>query len=96
MNLEKKGHTNGYWMPTVVFSEESRIKCEKIQKEFAKENIDARKIFGPLSSSPMFKDCKSNTNAYSISERGINLPSFHEISSAEKSLVIEVVNRLLP
>ena len=96
MNTEKRGTVNGYWMPTVVFSQESRIKCEKIQKEFAKENIDARNFFWPLSSSPMFKDCKSYTNAYSISERGINLPSFHEISSSEKCLVIEVVNRLLP
>ena len=96
MNTEKRGTVNGYWMPTLVFSQESRVKFEKIHKEFAKENIDARKFFWPLSSLPIFEDCKSNTNAYCISERGINLPSFHEISSEEKCLVIEVVNRLLP
>ena len=46
MNTEKRGTVNGYWMLTLVFSQESHVKFEKIHKEFAKENIDARKFFG--------------------------------------------------
>ena len=29
MNTEKRGTVNGYWMPTLVFSQESRVKFEK-------------------------------------------------------------------
>ena len=54
-----------------------------IQEAMKKSNIDARVFFWPLSDLPMFKSCTKNINARSISNRAINLPSFHDMTSEE-------------
>ena len=95
MNPEPKGTVNGVWMPTIVFSPETGITRDKILDDFSAENIDARTFFWPLSSLPMFESNKSNINAYSISERAINLPSYHDISNDEIGRVTSVITRII-
>jgi len=91
MNYEPKGTINGAWMPTIVFVKESGITREKLQAAFANENIDARIFFWPLSILPMFKSNKINKHALDISERAINLPSYHEITNDDLSRVVQTV-----
>lgn len=91
MNPEKIGTINGGWMPTVVFAPESGIFREKLQLTFAEVNADARVFFWPLSSLSFFEPVKSNVYAWSIPNRAINLPSFHDISCEEQSRIIAVV-----
>ncbi len=91
MNPEKAGTQNGVWMPTVVFDDEIGITREELQSNFGKENIDARVFFWPLSSLDMFDEVSSNYNAYSIPERAINLPSYHEMTFSDQDRVIEVI-----
>lgn len=91
MNPEPYGTINAAWMPTVVFSEGSRITRELLQKVFLEANIDARVFFWPLSSLPMFEEVLENKNAYSIPQRAINLPSFHDM---QKNDIVRVVNCL--
>lgn len=91
MNPEPEGTINGAWMPTVVFDAVTGITREKLQKDFSTENIDARVFFHPLSSLPMFKERRSNTNAWEIPHRAINLPSFHVISNHELDRVAAVI-----
>ena len=95
MNPEPKGTVNGVWMPTIVFAPETGITRDEILDDFSAENIDARTFFWPLSSLPMFKSNKSNTNAYSICERAINLPSYHDISTEEIGRVTSVITRII-
>ena len=95
MNPELAGTVNGAWMPTVVFTPEIGITREKLQVAFAAENVDARVFFWPLSSLTMFTSLISNTNAWSIPERSINLPSFHDISYDEQDRVVAVIKALL-
>lgn len=95
MNPEPKNTVNGAWMPTVVFNPDTGITCEKLQAGFAAENIDARVFFHPLSSLPMFEDRPQNRLAWSIPERSINLPSFHDITEIEQDRVIEVIRSML-
>ena len=45
-------------MPTLVFSPEKCDKRELLLNEFAKENIDSRVFFWPLSSFKMFEEKK--------------------------------------
>lgn len=94
MNPEPEGAVNGAWMPTVVFGPETDITQEILQTAFAAENIDARVFFWPLSSLSMFASVLANTHAYSIPERAINLPSFHDMSHTEKERVIAVIEGL--
>jgi len=94
MNPEPDGVVNGAWMPTVVFGRDTDVTAEKIQRDFSKENIDARVFFHPLSSLPMFDDMQQNLVASDISDRAINLPSYHDMSLSDLERVTEVVQRL--
>lgn len=91
MNPEPKGTINGAWMPTVVFSPETCITREKLQSAFAEENIDARVFFWPLSNLDIFESVEQNLNAWSIPQRAINLPSYHEMIEKDLSRVAEVL-----
>lgn len=91
MNPEPSGIVNGAWMPTVVFEESTGITREILQLAFHYENIDARVFFWPLSSLPIFNACENN-NAINISDRAINLPSFHDIKDDE---IIRVIGTLM-
>ena len=95
MNPEPRGTINGAWMPTVVFAEDTGITREKLQVIFAAENVDARVFFWPLSSLPMFEPRKSNTNAWSIPQRAINLPSFHNMTVNDISRIIYVLHEAI-
>jgi len=91
MNPEPNDTVNGFWMPTAVFAQETNVNREKLQSRFAAENIDARVFFWPLSGLPMFKPVRTNINSWSIPERAINLPSFHDISHDDLNRIIHVI-----
>ncbi|WP_428024396.1 DegT/DnrJ/EryC1/StrS family aminotransferase [Arcobacter sp.] len=69
----------GYWMPTVIFDKKLRFDRDMLLHIFKNNNIDGRVFFYPLSSLPIFDEKKENQLSYFIFERGINLPSYHEI-----------------
>ena len=94
MNPEPPGTINGARMPTVVFSCDTGVSREQAQSAFARENIDARVFFWPLSGMPMFKKNQSNYWSLSIPSRAINLPSYHDISLADQMRVINVIDDL--
>lgn len=91
MNPEPPGTTNGAWMPTVVFEPETGVTREKLQAAFATENVDARVFFWPLSGLPMFEPVISNTIAWNIPGRAINLPSYHNMSFEDLQRVVCVI-----
>jgi perosamine synthetase len=95
MNPEPEGTINGALMPTLVFAPETGITREKLQDAFAVENADARVFFWPLSNLPMFEDKQSNTVAWDIPNRAINLPSYHEIAVSDIERVSGVVTKLM-
>ena len=97
MNPEPEGTINGAWMPNVVFEIGSPITREILFESFSRENIDARVFFWPLSSIPPMKMHESNfnSNANSIPERSINLPSYHDMSDEDINRVSGVIFDLL-
>jgi perosamine synthetase len=95
MNPEPAETINGAWMPTVVVDAEIGITREHLQAAFAAENIDARVFFHPLSSLSMFDDQPKNYYAWSIPERAINMPSYHDINETEIQRVCKVINTLV-
>ena len=90
-NPEPENTKNGYWMPTIIVDEDIDFNRENVLKKFNQENIDARVFFWPLSSLPMFKKVKENHNSYSLNMRGINLPSYHDLTEAQQERVIKVL-----
>ena len=95
LNSELDGTVNGAWMPTVVFAPETKVTRKKLQIAFAAEKIDARVFFWPLSSLSMFSPVPTNLNAWSIPNRAINLPSYHDITQNDLERVAETIEGLL-
>lgn len=94
MNPEPDHCLNGAWMPTVVFDAATDVTRDMIQDAFAKADIDARVFFYPLSAQPMFTPLPENVNAWSICERAINLPSYHDMTDGEIDRVCAVIEAL--
>lgn len=88
MNPEPAGTVNGAWMPTVVFGQESGVTRERLQADFALENIDARVFFWPLSDLPMFGPRMGHKNSGDIPKRAINLPSYHGLTREDQDRII--------
>jgi perosamine synthetase len=91
LNPQPQGRLNSYWMPTVVFTEQSGIKQQQLINAFQKANIDARVFFWPLSSLPMFTAKPENKYAYEICQRAINLPSYPQLTETEQHQVVQVI-----
>lgn len=95
MNPEPDHVLSGAWMPTVVFDDNLGIRREHIQAAFKAARIDARVFFYPLSAQPMFQAVPENVTAWSICERAINLPSFHDMTDDDLARVCQVVRDLV-
>jgi perosamine synthetase len=91
LNPEPQYARNSYWMPTIVFDKNLGIDREKLFVFLKNNNIDTRPFFYPLSSLPMFEEKKSNEISYDIYNRGINLPSYHDITIEEVKLICELI-----
>jgi perosamine synthetase len=95
MNPEHSGTTNGYWMPTIVASESASFRQEALLNSFKQDNIDGRIFFWPLSMLPMFDLRRENSVSYACHERGVNLPTYHDMSDADLEKVCSVVSRVI-
>ena len=91
MNPSPMGTTNGYWMPTIVFSERSGIVDSELSLAFGRNNIDARPFFSPLSSLSMFEPKEQNINSWSLPRRAMNLPSFYDMMDSDIDCVTNVI-----
>lgn len=85
----------GYWMPTLIFDKELEYDREKLLKIFKQNNIDGRVFFYPLSSLPMFEEKLENQVSYGVFERGINLPSYHDINNQDLSSIMDIIKKEL-
>jgi perosamine synthetase len=93
LNPEPAGTINGFWMPTAVVDESVGFDRPRLLEEFAKENIDARVFFWPLSSLPMFEKVADNSVSYSTHLRAFNLPSYHDMTTEDVGRVCRVIQR---
>jgi perosamine synthetase len=95
MNPEPSGTSNGYWMPTIVADEGIPFDREALLAAFKADDIDGRVFFWPLSSQPMFSPCLGNRISYSLHQRAVNLPSYHDITTSDIRRVTHCVTEFL-
>jgi perosamine synthetase len=95
LNSEQIYTKNSYWLPTAVIDEDVNFDREVFFTLCKENNIDSRPFFYPLSSLPMFESKPENTVAYHIYKRGVNLPSYHDISEYEMNMVVDVIKKTL-
>lgn len=91
MNPEPKGTVNGYWMPTILVDEGIRFDRDKLIEDLNSKNVDGRVFFWPLSSLQMFEEKRSNIVSYSVFKRGINLPSYYDLSIRDVKMISQIV-----
>lgn len=95
MNPEPEGTQNGYWMPTIVVSQSVAFDRQPLLDAFARNEIDGRVFFAPLSQLPMFESRPSHGVAYGLTPRAVNLPSYHDITDGDIERVVKVVRSAL-
>ncbi len=93
MNPEPPDTLNSYWMPTLMLPEDCPGARDAVLHSLAEAGVDARLVFQPLSRTPVFAATRqaSNPQAAGLARRGLNLPSYHELTEAEQDRVIAAV-----
>ncbi|RCS58217.1 DegT/DnrJ/EryC1/StrS family aminotransferase [Parvibium lacunae] len=90
MNPEPVGTQNGAWMPTLVVSQEAGITTDQMRAAFQAQAVDARVFFHPLSTLPFIQQTPQPTSL-SLAERGLNLPSYHDMTTADLNKIVQIV-----
>jgi perosamine synthetase len=91
MNPENTGDLNSYWMPTLVFGEDSGISRDLVMSKLISNGVEARTFFWPLSSLDFMENSSTNHVSKQMSKTGLNLPSFHEITHHEQQMIATIV-----
>jgi perosamine synthetase len=100
LNAEPEGTRNAYWMVTAVFDPAWGGK-EAVAAHLAKQSIDTRPMFSPLSSLPAYagqesarRAARENTVSYAIAGHGVNLPSALNLSRSQVERVCATLRTL--
>ncbi|NWG29551.1 MAG: DegT/DnrJ/EryC1/StrS family aminotransferase [Ignavibacteriaceae bacterium] len=81
---------HSYWMFTIlVKSEKQRIELRNYLKEFG---IETRPTFHPVHTMPMYIDGNSYPIAEDLGKRGINLPSYPDLSESDIRFITSKVS----
>lgn len=89
------GRIHGYWMPTFIVDEGIPFEREALLDRFRSRNIDGRIFFWPLSETGHFESRQATCVSRALSPRGVNLPSYHDITEEEMDRVIKIIRNLL-
>ncbi len=102
LNAEPLGYYSTYWMTTLVLDEGLGLNSQALMAALAAKDIDTRPFFHPLSSLPAFgataeavAASRRNKIAYSLSPRGLNLPSAMRLNEASIDRVSSVLREIL-
>ena len=96
INPEPEGMKNSYWQPTVIFGDSWNLSLNKrnaLIDDMNKKNISLRPLFYPVSMFPMYEDCLNNKVSYDIFSKGINLPSYFEMTKDDVAHVINEIQK---
>lgn len=95
LNPEMPWAKNVFWMVCLVLERDVGIHRNKLMAKLKAEGIDVRPFFCPVSQMPMYYDGTVNSVAYSISERGLNLPSGVGLERAEIELITARIGNII-
>jgi len=94
LNFQKDGFKNVYWMICLEIIGYDEEKRDNLMKKLKEKGIDSRPFFYPVSEMPMYE--KANTPVtHKVYQRGINLPSYYDLTKKEVKYICEKVRKLL-
>ena len=83
--VEKKWARHAFWMYSIQLKEDVTITRDEFINQLQKEGIETRPVFYPMHILPPYKESESYPIAENIAARGLNLPTFGNLS--EKSII---------
>lgn len=102
LNPQPPGTTSGYWMVTVVLDGRLGWGKEQLRAALAREQIDSRPFFSPLSSLCAYAGSPSaieaadrNVESYRVCPYGVNLPSALRLDEGTVDHVCRTLRRIL-
>lgn len=94
-NIENYNELNSYWMPTLLLPDNYSLQARNDTIELLiSKGIQARPFFYPISNFPMFTSVKENQVSYNLAKRGVNLPSYFEMSEADLNYVVTTLRSI--
>lgn len=94
LNYEAPWAKNVYWMVCLEVEGYTEKQRDELMKRLKEKNIDTRPYFYPLSDMPMFE--KTDTPiAHKVYQRGLNLPSYFDITREDVQYICEVIREFL-
>jgi perosamine synthetase len=91
LNPQKDWAENVYWMICLLLEEGISDKKESLTQKLKEKGIDSRPFFYPISLMPMYKSEGINRIAYSVSRRGLNLPSGVDLTREEVDYIAHAI-----
>lgn len=90
---EQAGSTHSYWMVTVLVKDKNTR--DKVRLHLAKHNVDTRPTFYPAHKMPVFYSEKTFSVSESISDKGLNLPSFPNLSKSDVNYICKLIAKAI-
>ena len=94
LNPKSENYKNVYWMICVELLNLSEIERDNIMVTLNDKHIDSRPYFYPISEMPMYTTVNAPVTKL-ISERGINLPCYFDITKEQVVYVCKELKKLL-
>ena len=101
LNTPSENIDSSYWITTVIVDEKYKLFKENIIESFSKFYIDVRPLFYPISAMPPFQEFVNdnmrsiNPVAYSLSDKGICLPSGNNLNKLDVEKICKVFKNIL-
>ena len=94
LNSKLANYKNVYWVICIELLDFSETQRDILMAKLKEYNIDSRPYFYPISEMPMYSSVETPV-AKLISQRGINLPSYYDITQDEVLYICDVLKKLL-
>ena len=102
LNDEAENTRNTYWMVSIILDWKYGKTGEELRQFLAKDNIDTRPFFHPLSSIPAYRElgeargmAEQNPVSYAIADYAINLPSGLDMTEEKVERVCNQIREFL-
>jgi len=94
LNFQKDGFKNVNWMICLEVIGYDEAKRDSLMKKLKHKGIDSRPFFYPISNMPMYEKVDTPIT-YKVYQRGINLPSFFDITQNEVKYICKELKKLI-
>lgn len=94
LNYDEPETKSVYWMVCVEIEKLTELSREQLMATLREHGIDSRPYFYPVSDMPMYEPANTPVT-HRVSPRGINLPSYFDLTERDVDEICEALRRVL-